>query len=249
MIEEHSQRQVFARALSQDYASLLRSARQLSAYVREDLLRDDPDAAMHALGMLDLRLAGMDRFVNDLIRYCRAGQRHVTPEQFSLTELAEIVFRKQNVHPGAELVVSIAQDQIVADLSAMRMVLDELFRNAITHHPNPSSLQIHIESSAAMGTGTLIVVRDNGVGVPDGMLTKIAQPFVKLSTNGKSAGLGLSIISRELEAMGAQLQFRAGSGGLSAVIVLPAHMTATHDDRRPAIEPLDSQSAPKLRIV
>ncbi|MEL7310331.1 MAG: HAMP domain-containing sensor histidine kinase [Pseudomonadota bacterium] len=249
MIEEFSQREIFARALSQDYASLLRSARQLSAYVREDMLRDDPDAAMHALGMLDLRLAGMDRFINDLIRYCRAGQRDVMPEQFSISELAEIVFRRQNAHPEAKLILSVTQDQIVADLAAMRIVLHELFSNAIKHHPNSSALELTFESSAAVGSGVIIAVTDNGDGVPDTMLQKIANPFVKLSTNGKTSGLGLSIVARELQAMDAQLQLRKRAEGLSAVIVLPHHMSATQDSRRPAIEKLDSSSSPQLRIV
>ena len=249
MIDEFSQREVFARALSQDYASLLRSARQLSAYVREDMLRDDPDAAMHALGMLDLRLAGMDRFVNDLIRYCRAGQREVVPEQFSISELAEIVFRRQNAHPEAKLVLSVTQDQIVADVSTMRSVLDELFGNAIKHHPNSSALELTFESSAAVGAGVIIAVSDNGDGVPDGMLQQITQPFIKLSTSGKSSGLGLSIVARELESMDAQLQFRKRSKGLSAVIVLPPHMSATRATRRPAIEKLDRSDSPQLRIV
>lgn len=241
-------KQRFARALTQDYVSLLRSSRQLSAYVREDILREDPDAAMHALGMLDLRLAGMDRFVKDLIRYCNAGDRVVTPEQFSLTELCELVFRKQNVHPEARIEFALTQDQVVVDLTVMRSVLDQLFRNAIAHHDNPSTLRISVESSQAVGAGVIISVRDNGPGVPTPMLTKIAQPFFRIATGGKSAGLGLAIAAAELASINAELQFRPSTGGLNALIVLPEEAVSSVDSRRPEIEPLDS-STPRLRIV
>ncbi|MEO1320349.1 MAG: hypothetical protein AAFV30_07235, partial [Pseudomonadota bacterium] len=59
--------EAFSRLLSRDVAALVRSARQLSGYVREDVLRGDVDAAMQALGLLDVRLAGLDRFVAEYL--------------------------------------------------------------------------------------------------------------------------------------------------------------------------------------
>ena len=65
----------FERTLARDVAGLLRAARQLSAYAREDVLRGDVDAAMQALALLDVRIAGIDRFIADFLRYRRAGRR------------------------------------------------------------------------------------------------------------------------------------------------------------------------------
>ena len=249
-LDDDTMRQAFARALSHDFASLLRSARQLSAYAREDIVREDADAAMHALGMLDLRLAGMDRFVGDLIRFSRAGQRQPDYEQFSLSELAEMVFRKQCAHSNARLSLAIDQDQVVADLVTMRTVFDELFRNAIVHHPEPADLVLHVETSQALGNNaTMLAISDNGKGVPDNMLGRIVNPFVKLSSGRNTPGLGLAVIERELAAMGARLQFRSARPGLAAVITLPDFAELVTDPRRPAIEPLDSAEPPRLRLV
>jgi signal transduction histidine kinase len=71
------------------------------------------------------------------------------------------------------------------------------------------------------GTGGTIevVVSDDGVGVPPEDLPRIFEPFFRADRartrqhGGQGAGLGLSIVSRIMQAQGGSVRAAAGAGG------------------------------------
>ncbi|MEL6868255.1 MAG: HAMP domain-containing sensor histidine kinase [Pseudomonadota bacterium] len=240
-----------ARVLSHDLAALIRSARQLSAYAREDVLREDADATMHAIGMLDVRLAHIDRFVSELIRYCRAGERTYRAEPFSVTDLVQTLFGK--ISPGieAQLHLTCSRDVLIADPDVVRGTLTEIMTNAVQHHDKPVTLRLDVEVTQVDDESICIVIEDNGPGVADGFISRIKEPFVKTGGRAGAAGLGLAICDQEVRAAGGRLNMRqAGSGGLCVELMLPGGLeAAAKNPSRPSIEPLKSSERPSLKVV
>ncbi|MEM7611960.1 MAG: HAMP domain-containing sensor histidine kinase [Pseudomonadota bacterium] len=244
-----SEQEMFARVLSHDVASLIRSARQLSAYTREDILREDADSAMHALGMLDVRLAHLDRFFVDLIRYYRAGQRHGDVVQFSMTEILREAYSRVSMPASAQLRLSCEVDMVVADITLLRTVLHELFENTLKHHQDPGELIVSVEVAQGKDQRTMVTISDNGPGVAPSTGSRVLDPFFKVNSRAGSAGLGLSICKRELESAGGSIYVLPSADGFSVGITLPREASARYDERKPSIEPLRKGSTPELKLV
>lgn len=242
---------MFARVLSHDLGTLIRTARHLSGYVREDILREDLDSAMHAVGMLDIRLANLDRFVADLIRYYRAGQRQAEMEQFSLTAVIRDVYQKLSFPVTAELRLSCGHDIVMTDRAMIRTVIGELLENALVHHPDPKQLMLDIDISQSQDSRTIIIVRDNGDGLKGLDASQVFVPFSKETTRANAAGLGLAICKRELAAVSGEICVQPTAEGFAIALILPTVADLPSFTDKPRIRPLKESRAtvPGLRIV
>lgn len=68
-----------------------------------------------------------------------------------------------------------------------------------------------------------IAVRDNGPGIPAGVVDQIFEPFVTTKEPGKGTGLGLAVAARLIDAMGGTIRVASEEGqGTEFTIVLPA---------------------------
>ena len=247
--QKRTELQSLARVLSHDMASLIRSARQLSAYAREDVLREDADAAMHALGMLDVRLAGLDRLVGELLRYQRAGQRVLQWEPFSISELLQAEYARLAPPANARLLLNIAYDVVVNDRALVRTVIGEVFGNALAHHDNPHALVLSVDALRMRDGSTLIHIQDNGPGLPAGAAERVLEPFIKLGGKAGAAGLGLTICKRELEAAGGDIAIKPDADGCCVAVTLPpvpADLRCDDDDEDIV---RSANRRPSLRLV
>ena len=100
----------------------------------------------------------------------------------------------------------------------VRRVLQELVDNAHRHGGAP--VRIVFEPPDARGDIELVVT-DSGPGVPADERTHVLEPFGRLerSSDGTGLGLGLTIASRIIEAMGGSLSIGDAAGGGAAVSV------------------------------
>src|SRR5258708_35340887 len=80
---------------------------------------------------------------------------------------------------------------IYADPAMLRQVLHNLFQNAIDALTGVEGPRILVTTSLGTG-GVLLTVRDNGSGIPDGVMRRIFKPYI--TTKPKATGLGLAIV-------------------------------------------------------
>jgi two-component system sensor histidine kinase RegB len=76
----------------------------------------------------------------------------------------------------------------------------------------------------AMGTdaGLLISIRDQGHGMPDKVLRRIAEPFFTTKEPGKGMGLGTFLVRSFAERLGGRVQFDSVFGqGTTVTVELP----------------------------
>ena len=112
---------------------------------------------------------------------------------------------------------------IKADVELTRRVMSNIVENAVKHGGKPA---IAIEWRVSSAPGRIdVAVRDHGVGVPAEDLPRIFEPFFRADrartrqSGGSGAGLGLSIVSRIMQAQGGSAR-AAGSpaGGLEVTL-------------------------------
>ncbi|WP_409477184.1 ATP-binding protein [Pseudobdellovibrio sp. HCB154] len=81
---------------------------------------------------------------------------------------------------------------------------------------------IHIKGSVS-GNQIVISIKDNGKGIKTEILNKIFDPFFTTKDVGKGTGLGLHIVSKEIERHGGQIKvFSELNVGTEFLITLPA---------------------------
>jgi two-component system, OmpR family, sensor kinase len=113
-----------------------------------------------------------------------------------------------------------AQVSVRAEQHDIVMLLSNLLDNAIRYTPQNGRVDL---SSHAEGSMVTVEIADTGPGLPDDLLTRMFDPFVRASTEQEGTGLGLSIVKALAARSGAQVSLsnRVERGGLIARVVLP----------------------------
>jgi two-component system, NtrC family, sensor histidine kinase PilS len=164
----------------------------------------------------------MERLVTDMLEYARPRE----PER-RVIDLGAVVgevvraFLVSKECEGRE--VELAADKAVfarADQAQIRQVVWNLLRNAAQVTDDGGTIRVAAERGEDPGFA-IIVVADDGPGIPDRERERIFDPFY--STRERGLGLGLAICRRIVDAHGGEIRVEPGDeGGTVFEIVLPA---------------------------
>jgi signal transduction histidine kinase len=119
----------------------------------------------------------------------------------------------QRIEPGAEVVVG--------DSDRLEQALQNLAANALRHTPEGGEIVL---SSSAVPDGSMLSVRDTGVGIPEEHLPLIFERFYKVDAARKAAGgsgLGLSIVKAIVERHGGRISARNDNGAVFEIVLPP----------------------------
>jgi signal transduction histidine kinase len=110
-----------------------------------------------------------------------------------------------------------------ADLHQMEQVLLNLISNALDALPAGGRIEVETRSIAGSDPSVLLVVRDDGVGIPADHLARIFDPFFTTKGAGRGTGLGLAICKDIIGQHRGEIRIESQPGHGSAVTVrLPA---------------------------
>jgi two-component system OmpR family sensor kinase len=195
-----------------------------------ELLAEELDGEPAETAQAALRSARrMRRLVGDLLLLARADARRIQPHR--PTELDEVV-----MEAAAEIGTVADEHELRIDASPVvvsgtrdelhRLVLN-LIENAIKHTPPGTRIQV---STAAENGYAVLVVEDDGPGIPAELGTRVFERFVRGGRDGaRGSGLGLSIVHSVSESHGGSviLESSADGGGARFVVRLPAREAQT----------------------
>ncbi len=216
----------FLEAVSHDLrtplTSILGSALTLER-TRMELPREDAVDLVHRIAANARKL---ERLLSDLLDLDRL-QRGIVSPQRRPTELDLLVRRgvEETENPsGHTIEVEVEPAVVSIDAAKVERILENLVSNAIRH--TPASTRIWVRARAQDG-GMLLIVEDEGPGVPRDLHEAIFEPFRQVpgSESGHSpgVGVGLSLVLRFAELHGgrAWVEDRPGGGAIFTVF-LPA---------------------------
>jgi two-component system osmolarity sensor histidine kinase EnvZ len=141
----------------------------------------------------------MDRIIGRFLDYARPGQR--APERIDLSGIiSDIVARQQN----EELVVVaslIAPGLVIeAEPTDMRRIVDNLVENAKKYGRSTADGVARLDIGLqALDGRAVLVVKDQGTGIPEDLLPYITRPFYRVDearTKADGTGLGMAIVQR-----------------------------------------------------
>jgi PAS domain S-box-containing protein len=215
----------FLEAVSHDLrtplTSILGSALTLEQ-TQLDIPREDALDLVH-------RIAGnarkLERLLGDLLDLDRL-QRGIISPQRRPTNLQELVGRAvdetENPH-GREIRIDVAPLVASVDGAKVERIIENLVSNALRHTPENADIWVRADGRDG---GVLLVVEDDGPGIPEELKEEIFEPFRQApgsaAEHSPGVGVGLSLVRRFAELHGgrAWVEDRDG-GGASFHVFLP----------------------------
>ncbi len=201
----------FTYVASHDLKSPLRGISDLMDWIHEDLGTEIPDSVKKNIERIRIRISRMERLIDDLLLYARAGKR---AKESTLIDVPALVNGIVEMHPVPDH-FHIQQDIRIHEITAAKIpletVLRNLFSNALKHHTglNPC-ITISAEAS---GSYCLFKVTDNGPGIPKSAQERVFRLFQTLNGNESGSGIGLALAKRLTESHGGHIELASNTDG------------------------------------
>jgi signal transduction histidine kinase len=202
-------------------------------YLESALRRDGalPNGVRADLDTADREVTRLEGLIDDLFTLSRAevGRLELRPAPTDVGELvrglvetqAPLAWQQRRVEVLAEVPPS--GPIALVDGQRTTQIVSNLLSNAVRHTP-PGGL---VAVSAVQDGDTVgIEVRDTGAGIPDEVLPRVFERFVRGQDGG--AGLGLALVKELTESMGGSVAVSSTPGeGSSFSVRLPAYHPAS----------------------
>ncbi len=169
-------------------------------------------------------ISQLDAIIGKFLDYARPD--HVDLKPLLLNEVVGMCAYAVKDYPDLHLHIDMPDELLVmGDAVELSRVVSNLLENARRYGKSVSSGIAMVDIAAkARDNAVLLKIRDHGLGVAPEALASLTKPFFRgdaARTAAMGAGLGLSIVERNLQRMGGSLELaNTPSGGLSAHIRL-----------------------------
>ena len=215
----------FLEAVSHDLRTPLTSILGSALTLEQSELGLPHDDALDLVHRIAANARKLERLLSDLLDLDRLQRGIVTPQRrpTDLEELVQRVVAETENPLGRHIQVEVEQLSVSIDAAKVERILENLLSNALRH--TPAEAHVWLRARGQDG-GVLIVVEDDGPGVPRDLHEAVFEPFRQApgssSEHSPGVGVGLSLVLRFAELHGgrAWMQSREG-GGSSFRVFLP----------------------------
>ncbi len=185
-----------------------------------------PPIVATCLQQADVAAARLQAMLDGLLRFATAG----TPApavDVDLDALLEQV-RGDVLHHlrDADAVLDVAPlGRLRTDPLLLGQVLQNLLGNAVKYRDPERPSRVRVERLPRDDDGAVLVVTDNGRGIPDAAKSRVFELFTRAPNAGTvgGTGIGLATVARSVEALGGTVRLAdTAGGGLTVTLELPA---------------------------
>ena len=104
----------------------------------------------------------------------------------------------------------------------LKQVFVNLILNAVDALKPGGSLRIGVQRDQQMPGYLLVMVQDDGSGIPEPIQPRVFEPFFTTKGQGKGTGLGLSVCQGIVRKLGGYIQLKgSSSAGTTFTVSLP----------------------------
>jgi signal transduction histidine kinase len=157
----------------------------------------------------------VDKIVSSFLQFAKPVEEE--KREFSSWQLVEDVLKiyepaikKKDI----DLVLDVMDFKLYTNKTALEIILSNLLKNAIEAVDGKGKIEISLRKE---GKKTVLMVKDNGHGIPKKHIKKVFDPF--FSTKRDSTGLGLSTVARYVQMLEGRLSVFSEEGKGSTFLV------------------------------
>jgi signal transduction histidine kinase/putative methionine-R-sulfoxide reductase with GAF domain len=214
----------FLEAVSHDLRTPLTSILGSAITLEQSGLHMREDEALDLLHRIASNARKLERLLTDLLNLDRLQRGIVTPQRRPTDVGALARLASEQTELLGEREVEVLAQPVIVDVDAAKVerIIENLLVNAARHTPPDARLWVRV---TPQGGGVLLVVEDDGPGIPPEQRAAVFEPFRQLpgaSDHSPGVGIGLSLVARFAELHGgrAWADERPG-GGASLRVFLP----------------------------
>ncbi|MDJ0926156.1 MAG: ATP-binding protein [Gammaproteobacteria bacterium] len=207
----------FAYVASHDLKAPLRAIEVLVQWLREDLADVETGEVQENLGLLSQRTQRLNRLLDDLLEYSRAGRRVGQVAEVNTRELVQDIVTLLGPADGMRVIADDSLPVMTTHVAPLEQVLRNLINNAIKHHPGDTGT-VRV-SAQQQGESVMFAVEDDGAGIAEEYADKVFKMFQTLQPRDEreGSGMGLAIVQRIIDWQGGRVWFHPGPGNRGTV--------------------------------
>lgn len=195
--------------------------------------REDDEAVM-LLGRMDNQINKLTGLISDLLDVTRiqSGKMLFNHDLFDLTALITDLVDQLQLTSNRHVIKKDLPDKLMmhGDMERIGQVVTNLITNAIKYSPTGGEILIKLRQN---DDELLLSVQDFGLGIPDGMHTKVFEQFYRANNYRQAIsgmGIGLFISAEIVERSGGKIWVDSNEGsGSTFYVSLPANKLANND--------------------
>jgi signal transduction histidine kinase len=210
----------FSYSVSHDLRAPLRHIAGFSRLLADDYRERIDEQGRQYIARMQAGTERMSRLIDGLLLISRLGRQEMKRSEVDLAALAdEVIAELRRDHPERQVRFSRCGSgaTVSADPVLMRVVMENLLRNAWKYTGNRTEAEIEFGVDASGGTPSFCV-RDNGAGFDMAYAEKLFAPFQRLHREAEfeGNGIGLATVQRIVRRHGGEIWAR-GEVGKGAV--------------------------------
>jgi two-component system sensor kinase FixL len=222
LLRSNEELEKFAHVAAHDLKAPLRSIDNLAIWIIEDNKDKLNSESQEMLATLRGRVGRLERLLDDILNYSRAGTFVESVSKINLEEfVAEVV---QTHVPPAFTVRVEPLPTILSPATPLRQIFGNLLSNAVKHHDRGGGV-IAI-SSRPCGSFYEFAVSDDGPGIPPEAHDRVFQMFQTLRPRDKveGSGIGMALVKKLVERHKGKVWIKseAGQRGTAVHFLWPA---------------------------
>ncbi|QKG85446.1 cell wall metabolism sensor histidine kinase WalK [Kroppenstedtia pulmonis] len=195
---------------------------------------DDREETKAGLSVISRETERLTRLVEDLLDFSKlqSGRFSLQLNRLDLNPLVHEIkdqfsFRKSGKSVDIEAHTTSLPLEVLGDRYRLQQVLVNLVDNAIKFSPPGGIIRIKTEQR---GGRAVVIVSDEGPGIPPAELKQVKEKFYKGRTNRSGSGLGLAISEEMIQLHHGRLEIHSLLGqGTRVLIRLPLLPARTYD--------------------
>ena len=253
-IASHAARlESFDRMVSHELRQPLGTMMYALPLLRAEAGRGDTARCEHFLGVMERNIRRLIQQMEQLEALSRLRSRQPDTPDVQRVEVSAVAWevarqlREMADARAVEIHVSETLPAIVIDMARLELIFMNLVSNAIKYSdPDKPHRFVRVDAGPTPDDRfTCIVVRDNGLGIPESSLTTVFRRFVRahagrdVELNTAGSGLGLAIAAECVEAVGGTIGVESTAGvGSSFFVTIPrAPLEPASVDQDPSAAP------------
>jgi|SRR5690606_34492762 len=217
LVRSNKDLEQFAYVASHDLKAPLRAIELLVQWITEGLNGYDVNNVQENLALLAKRTQRLNRLLDDLLAYSRAGRKVGAHRVTDVHALVLDVAQLQNPPPTISISIDGHLPTFATHAAPLEQVFRNLIGNAVKHHPGPEGRIV--VSCEEHDDHYVFAVADDGEGIPKEYAERVFEMFQTLKSRDKveGSGMGLAIVSRIVAWQGGRVWFEPAPGGRGTV--------------------------------
>jgi PAS domain S-box-containing protein len=214
--------EAFSYTVSHDMRAPLRAMQGYAEQIALDKsLGDTAREYLHRISRAALRL---DHLIEDVLSYTKVLRDEAPMGRVDLDRLAKDIIETQPARPtGAEIQIEGTLPAVFGNEALLTQCISNLLGNGLKFVSPGTLPRVHIRAEAA-GAAWRIWFEDNGIGIAPENQARVFRMFERIhpASQYEGTGIGLTIVRKAVERMGAQLGFESELGKGSKFWILLA---------------------------